>query len=115
MIYKFHRLIGCHKRTGRILKKLEKIVSRYSTEDTDVWCNHGNWQGKLEYAQKEQYGNGSEAVFEGITVRIPEKYDQYLKQKYGDYTKDPEQKEGHHFCFICDLGKSYRKYINKKL
>lgn len=109
----FFRMIGVDKRTSRILYKYEKLISSYPTETSKVWCNHGNWQGKLEYAPKEQYGKGVIMSFEGIDVRVPEKYDEYLTQKYGDWRADlpKEQQIGHHFYSVMDLNTPYTEYM----
>ena len=82
-------------------------------ETSKLWCNYGNWQGKLEYAPKWHYGQGTEAVFEGMTVRIPENYDAYLTQKYGDWRSDPpeEKQKTHHHSTIIDVEKSYTYYF----
>lgn len=89
------------------------IIFYYSTETSAIWCNHGNWQGKLEYAPKEQYGDGTWATFEGLKVRIPEKYDEYLTQKYGDWRAElpAEQQVGHHYAEVIDLNRPYTDYI----
>ena len=110
------RMLGFHKKTNKHLKRLDKIISAYHTESSPIWCNHGNWQGKLEYATKEQYGQGEWAEFEGLKVRIPEKYDEYLTQKYGDWRADlpKEQQVGHHYYEICDMTKPYAHYTNIK-
>lgn len=110
---KFFRILGIHKRTKKILQKYENLISAYPTKDSKIWCNHGNWQGKLEYASKEQYGNGIKANFEGVKVRIPEKYDDYLTQKYGDWRTDlPEEEQvGHHYYSVMDLNRSYKEYV----
>ncbi len=111
----FYRLLGYHKKTDRVVRSLDEFLSQWSTGDSDVWCNHGNWQGELEYAPKWHYGNGTMAKFEGLDVRIPENYDAYLTQKYGDWRADlPEEKKyGHHFYTVCDLDKPYTEYIKK--
>lgn len=113
LLRKFFRVIGVHRNTARILYKYEKMISSYSTEFSDVWCNHGNWQGKLEYAPKEQYGKGTVMKFEGIDVRVLEKYDEYLTQKYGDWRSDPPKEEqiGHHYYSVMDLNTSYKEYM----
>lgn len=113
--YKLMRVIGIHKRSSHILRKYDRLVSAYSVEDSEIICNHGNWQGKLEYASKEQYGNGMVVKFEGIDVRVPEKYDEYLTQKYGDWRSDPplEDQVGHHYYSIMDLNKSYTEYTGR--
>ena len=115
ILRKIFRFFGFHKRTAKSIAKFEKIISAYSTTDSAVWCNHGNWQGKLEYAPKEQYGNGAVLKFEGIDVVVPEKYDEYLTGKYGDWRADlPEdEKVGHHYYTIMDLNRSYTEYIKQ--
>lgn len=107
------RLLGYHRRTQATAEKLEKLLSSFNTESSELWCNHGNWQKQLEYAPKEQYGNGTAAEFEGISVRIPENYDAYLTQKYGDWRADlpDEQKQSHHDVAVCDLEKPYTEYF----
>ena len=99
---------------SRHVEKMVKRLSEYSVYDSQIWCNHGNWQGTLEYAPKEQYGNGALASFEGLAVVIPEKYDEYLTQKYGQWRNDlpDDQKEGHHYHTVCDCNKPYSEYVN---
>ncbi len=111
---KLLRILGYHKRTFKTAEKYIKMISKYSICTSELICNHGNWQGKLEYAPKEQYGDGVFAEFEGLTVRIPEKYDEYLTQKYGDWRADlpKEQQVGHHYYEVCDVNKPYTEYIN---
>lgn len=98
------------------VRKYSEMVSRYPVSGSQLVCNHGNWQGKKEYAAKEQYGDGIPGVFEGLTVRIPQQYDAYLTQKYGAWREDlPEsQKVSHHSCLVCDLNQSYRAWGGKK-
>lgn len=116
LFYSFERMLGYHKRTDRTAEKFGRIISAYSTDESDIWCNHGNWQGKLEYAPREQYGEGADAFFEGIKVRVPEKYDEYLTQKYGDWRADlpDDKKVGHHYYSVCDTEKSYTLYIDRR-
>lgn len=103
------RLFGVHKRTPRILARYERLISRYAPETSALICNHGNWQGRLEYAPREQYGQGTIAEFEGLQARVPELYDAYLTQKYGDWRADlpPEEQIGHHYYTVMDLDTPY--------
>lgn len=107
------RIITSHPK--KVTLNYEKLISYYNVDDSDIICNHGNWQGKLEYAPRSQYGEGAWAEFEGLKVRVPEKYDEYLTQKYGDWRADlpKEQQIGHHFYEICDLNRPYTDYIEK--
>lgn len=108
----YNRLLGYHKRTHTIAHKYETLVRQYPINISKLICNHGNWQGKLEYAPKKQYGNGMLVNFEDITVWIPELFDEYLTQKYGDWRADlPEdEKVGHHYYEIYDIDTSFSYY-----
>lgn len=110
------RLLGYHKRTAKTAEKIEKLISAYPIAESKLWCNHGNWQRVLEYAPREQYGEGTFAKFEDLKVRVPEMYDEYLTQKYGDWRSDIPQEEqvGHHYYEICDTGTPYASYIANK-
>lgn len=48
---------------------------------------------------KKIFGKGVEQQFEGLYLKIPEKFDKYLTQIYGDYMKLPpfEKRKGEHF------------------
>lgn len=107
-----NRFLGYQHRTAKTLAKYEKAIADYSGKRSDIVCNHGNWQGKLEYSPQWHYGEGHGATFEGLKVRVPENYDAYLTQKYGDWRSDlpEEEKQGHHFYTICDLHRSYADY-----
>ncbi len=115
MVLKAERLLGLHKKAGRISQKLTETLAAYPTAGSRLICNHGNWQGKKEYAPKEQYGNGTFAVFEGLQVRIPVQYDAYLTQKYGDWRAElpEEEKQGHHLYVLCDPRNPYTRYIER--
>lgn len=111
------KLLQMDKKSAASVRKIEKIISQYPTEDSILWCNHGNWQGTLEYAQREQYGNGIFMSFEGLKVRVPEQYDAYLTQKYANWRDDlpDEQKKGHHFHDVCDCNRPYTDYIHNDI
>ena len=110
------RLLGYHRRTAKTLAKMDRLYARYPAGDSEIWCNHGNWQRQLEYAPRWHYGVGREAVFEGLTVRIPEDYDAYLTQKYGDWRADPprEQQASHHSYLVCDVHRPYTDYQKRE-
>ena len=107
------RILNIHKKSDKIIKKYEKLITSYNTCNTDIIANHGNWQGKLDYSPREIFADGTMAEFEGIEVIIPYKYDEYLRQKYGDYHIDPplSQQKSHHNCAVIDCENSYKKYI----
>lgn len=108
------RLMGCHRRTEKIAAKYDRMIRRYPVEGSSLICNHGNWQGKLEYAPAAQYGKGAPAHFEGLDVFVPEQFDCYLRQKYGDYTVElpPEQQVSHHGFAVLDCDKPFPFYYS---
>lgn len=111
---KLLRAFGVHKRITFAQKQNERLYRKYSVETSELWCNYGNWQGVLENAPKWQYGEGAWAEFEGLKVRIPERYDEYLTQKYGDWRSDPpeDKQKSHHIARIVDTEKSYTYYTD---
>jgi lipopolysaccharide cholinephosphotransferase len=110
---KLWRVMGLHKRSGRIAARLERVLMKHPVAGSELICNHGNWQGRLEYAPHWHYGAGSAAVFEGLRVRVPERFDEYLTHKYGDWRADlPEEEQvGHHYHTVCDTKRPYTDYI----
>lgn len=112
MVVKVLRLFGVSNWTGKVLKKYEQMIASYTVHDSETICNHGNWKGKLEYVPKEYYGEGTWTIFGDIQVRVPEKYDEYLTQKYGDWRAElpKEEQRGHHYYEICDVNQPYTNY-----
>lgn len=106
-LYRLNRALGMHRRTQTIARRYTALIRRYPTQGSSLWCNHGNWQGTLDYADPAQYGQGAWADFEGLKVRIPAEFDRYLTQKYGDWRGElpPEEQRGHHEAVLCDLNR----------
>lgn len=115
LFFGIERLLGFHRHTQQIMRKYEHLIASYPITGSRVLCNHGNWQGKLEYAPREQYGDGVWSVFEGMPVRIPAQYDAYLTQKYGNWRADlpQEQQVGHHYAEVIDLDLPYTVYTKQ--
>ena len=113
--YPIFRALGVTKKTAKVAAVYERVISSYPVDGSKVICNHGNWQGNLEYAPQWHYGKGTEMTFEGLTIQIPKCYDEYLRQKYGDYRQDlPDaEKQGHHYYIMCDCEQPYTKYTGK--
>lgn len=112
--YILYQCFGMFRETSKYIQRYEKFISSWAYENSKMICNHANSISKKECALREQYGNGTWAVFEGLRVRIPEQYDTYLTQKYGQWREElpKEQQVGHHHAEIIDLGCSYLCYRN---
>jgi len=110
------RLLGYHKRTAKTAAKYEAFISQYPVEGSKLICNHGTWYGSRDFISAEFYGKGTDITYEGVTARIPEKYDEYLTALYGDWRTPPplEKQKGHHYYEICDTEKPYTEYIKPK-
>ena len=110
---KILRALGIHRFYRSAIAALERMYKSYPLEQSERWCNYGNWQGKLEYAPKWHYGEGTWATFEGLRVRVPEKFDEYLTQKYGNWREDPpkDKQKTHHLSVVCDPDKPYTEYL----
>jgi len=116
IIFRIKRFFGLQRYSAVFARGYENMIRSFPAAGSSLWCNHGNWQGRLEYAPRAQYGRGTGAVFEGLPVRIPEQYDAYLRQKYGDYHQDPPKEEqvGHHYHTVCDPDRPYTFYTDLK-
>lgn len=114
--YLLYRLFGLYKNTAKTLERYNAFLAAWPVEDSSLWCNHGNWQGPLEYAPKGQYGQGVPGKFEGLDVILPQDWDAYLTQKYGDWRRDPppENQKSHHSFAICDLEHPYTHFYAKE-
>ncbi len=107
------KALGFHKRTDKYLEKFEKIV--FNLKGTPKYYTNSLFINKSNLFNIEWFGDGVEATFEGLKVKVPTRYDEYLTEKYGNWRERPplEQQVGHHFASIIDLDKPYTEYIKK--
>ena len=76
------------------LEKLEQRMTRYDSSTSDfVFCI--TWYGKKEIMPSNYYGSGIHHRFEDSVVKIPDKYDEYLRALYGNYMQYPPKSEQH--------------------
>ena len=111
--YRFgYRIFGLN----RIMRSYENLLKRYPCSQSKLLCNYGNWQGKLEYSPVEEYGKGVWSEFEGLRVRIPERYEDYLTRKYGCWRQELpiEQQKSHHKFLVCDPQRPYGTYLTTR-
>ena len=99
----------------KAIRKRETLFCKYAYVSSSLITNFGSAWGDREIMPKDILGQGKKAVFEGIDVIVPEKYDEYLTRLYGDYMTPPppEKRIAHHFYSAADMNKSYREYAEK--
>ena len=71
---------------------------------------YGGYYGfNKEVFLKNYFGNGVSVPFENTKIVVPEKWDAYLKQLYGDYMTPPppEKRVSHHNRYFMDLSKRW--------
>lgn len=112
------RIIGLfdlvkHPDARATLLERENVIK--SVKESKLIINWGGAWGKKEIVPTEWYGDGADAVFEGIHVKVPSDYDKWLKQVYGNYMQLPpeEKRVTHHFTEVIDPYKPYTYYGGK--
>lgn len=81
------------KSSSEALSLLDKKVTKYDAEKCNLTVLYGATKLKSDVFDKNVYGKGQIVKFETMQIVIPEQYDLYLSQKYGDYMKLPAVEE----------------------
>lgn len=102
----------CYPSVQKAVYAKERLYKKIKTGKK--LANHGGAWGKKEIVPSEWYGKGCKLLFEGIEVTVPEKYELWLTQVYGDFMKLPpiEKQVSHHGTDRIDLKKSYKEIYN---
>lgn len=78
----------------RVYNFFKNQMEKYNNQETNFY---GFFSGRYRYKQsiyrKELYQNSIRVPFEGIMLPVPEKYDELLRQVFGDYLTPPPIKE----------------------
>ena len=98
----------------RAVRARERLYTAFKSGE--LIANHSGAWGVKEIVPAEWYGEGTLLTFEGLTVRAPARYEQWLTQVYGDYMKLPpvEKQVTHHYTDVIDLDTPYTKYTEKE-
>ena len=87
-------------------------VERWSKLVTTVysWCKDdnskmvgvpaGRWHYYGELCLRDTFAKSRDTEFEGRTVKIPAKAEEYLAQCYGDWQRIPEPEEREHHAYL---------------
>lgn len=97
---------------SKLRKSLDSLMISFEYDKCYIITNWLGVWGPKEAVPKEYFGNGRNALFEGVQVIIPDNYQGYLNSLYGDYMKlPPEGKRiSHHQTDIIDSENPYTKY-----
>lgn len=92
---------------GAIRRFIKKQVEKYNKKDTDYRMFYaGRYRFSTSFYHKKLFGKPQWVAFEGIELPVPEGYDQWLRQIFGDYMTPPpvEKQVGLHLMDV-DFGK----------
>lgn len=95
----------------RIQNKIDSLINKWNSRSTKTkivsYCSaYAN-----EVHNTNVLGKGKRVSFCGVDILIPENYDEYLKNLYGDYMQLPpkEKRVSHHDVIYLSLNKQYNK------
>ena len=99
----------------RFFRSFEDNLRRFSLPGTEMW---GNRTLVFECPRSRRpYDEWKDLIylpFEFLEVPVPRKYDEMLRQQYGDYMKIPEKKGGSmHGDLIISTSTGYAEYLEK--
>ena len=91
---KFHKLF---RNRTMFFNWANNVLLKYSMYKTDKCCILWGLYKYKDIFPTNWFGEGVSVEFEGITANAPCKYDNYLKQLYGDYMVLPpeDKRQGH--------------------
>lgn len=90
-----HTGIGTRSNAGKWLDKIDRLLKKYSIEDTNWVVNFMGQYKFKEMFPRSWYGKGKLYDFEDRQMMGPVDYDKVLTQQYGDYMTPPQNKDAH--------------------
>ena len=107
MVIKFVQLTGFGRNgdTKKRLEKLDRLMKKYSIEDTGYISNFMGQYKFKEMFPKSYYGKGTLYDFEGYRLMGPDNYDAVLTQMYGDYMTPPKDADKNAHAAVLNEGK----------
>lgn len=79
--------------TKKIISEISNLREKYSYYDSEYISNSNMGYGIDEIIDKDIFGKGVLVDYDDLKVRVPEKYDAYLRHFYGDYMQLPPEKD----------------------
>lgn len=101
-----------YKDVNKAVEKYDKLIKKFNYNKSNLIINYGGAWGEKEIVSKKYFCNGLIKKFATIDVVVPQDYNSYLTNIYGNYMNLPpeEKRISHHYTELVDLNKSYLKY-----
>lgn len=77
--------VGDNWNTLELLNKMDKILKRYSINNSDLISSFHGTQGKKEILKSEWYEERTKMKFEDNLYYVPKEYDAIMRHYYGNY------------------------------
>lgn len=101
-----------------LIAQMDEISRRYDYDKAENVLLYSGTYGFKDIFPKEWLGKGREFPFESLNVLLPEQYDKYLRQVYGDYMQLPPEDQRvaiHHRAYLNMDRKETREEIKGKV
>lgn len=71
-----------------------KWINKYVGKNTEYcFVSHGTYKNTRVFFKTKHFQNGLFVDYDGITIKIPNDYDEYLRLQYGNYMEYPPENE----------------------
>ena len=96
-------------------KHMDNICRKLPFDSSPMVANHFGFNMDKEAMDASIFKEAIQVPFEDMRVNVPKRYDEYLRNIYGDYMKLPpiEKQAGHHHNKGFDLNKGYKEYMKE--
>lgn len=96
-------------------KKIDRFITKIPYDKAIMVGDILGTNPTKEAMEKDIFGDGTDAYFEGLKVKVPVNCDKYLTNLYGNYMQLPpkEKQIGHHIDKGFSLTQSYVDYIKE--
>lgn len=100
-----------HRDIDYYMNKQLKLIKKYPMKGSAKVLEVGFLPVKQWITQGAYYGKGQIIKFEDTDLPVPQNYDKYLTDFYGDYMKIPDVKNQVQHTGFIDLNQSYKYYV----
>lgn len=77
----------------RLYREFRKTVTQYDYEASEFVVFASDWTSDYSIHHKSMFESHATLDFDGIPIRVPVLYEQYLRENYGDYLRIPPEED----------------------